>query len=96
MTTIDLNFHFTDLDGKPQENQPKASKTLAAMLAGGSSNEYSRRMGWAMELHAKGKLDLEEASVAQLKAVVEQCQGLTDLAKYQLVNAIDAVCKKKE
>ena len=96
MTTIKFDFHFTDLDGKPQENQPLASKTLAAVLAAGNSNDYARRMGWAMDLHTKGNLDLEEASVAQLKRVVEESNSLTDLAKFQLVKAIDCACKKEE
>lgn len=96
---IDLNFHFTGLDGQFLKSNGQlldpVNKLVANFLYNGFSPDKSdklRNRTWAMDLFKSGKI---EVSKKEIDAILEVCQrqGMADGVYCELQDVME---RKKE
>lgn len=84
---LDLNFPFKNLSSADIENS-NAGKALANILAIKAPGVSPiKAYDWALKLFNGGKLELDTADRDSLKAIVEQSEELTVMAKAQMLAA---------
>jgi hypothetical protein len=81
---LDFNFLLQDLDGKEIENA-NAGKLIANCLAIGSKGDPLKFWSWAQKLQKGIELDLDPSDEKTLKGFIEENEGLTVLAKGQIL-----------
>lgn len=86
MKKLDFNFNFKYLDGK--ELNENAGKTLANLLANETQGDSIKQWSLATRLYAGEVLEIDESDKAMLVNLVKSTQGLTSLAKAQLLNIL--------
>jgi len=90
MMKINLNFAFKTSDGQELSGESNlAGKILAGALAASSQKHHVLKIwGWTMKLSQGETLDLDTPDCELLVSVIENCEGLTLLAKGQLLQAV--------
>lgn len=86
---LDFDFNFKGADGKGIENQ-NAGKFLSTLLAT-SVNQQSdplKLWGWAQKLYDGEALALDESDKSTLKEFIRSADGVTILAKAQLLEVV--------
>lgn len=102
MFKLDLNKQFTGIDGKPLIPQKVVNgsvvddleaghmgKFLATTLANASKGELLKVWPWAQKLFAGNPIEFDLADKIWLSGFIKEHQGMTNLAKFQLCEAID-------
>ena len=86
MKKLDFNFKFKNLDGK--ELNENAGKTLANLLANETQGDSIKQWSLATRLYAGDVLEIDQSDFAMITDLVKATQGLTALAKAQLLNVL--------
>lgn len=85
MKKINLNFDLTGLDGVPVGN---AGKLVANILVGGSKGDILKYYDWAVALHKGNEITVDASDLKKIKEFIETHDGLTILAKAQILNKL--------
>lgn len=86
MKKLDFNFKFKNLDGK--ELNENAGKTLANLLAAETQGDSIKQWSLATRIYSGEPIEVDESDKAMIVELVRSTQGLTALAKSQLLIAL--------
>lgn len=91
MKSINFDFNLTDLDGQPIQPEVKAGKVLANAMAAitGHANPV-KLWDWSLTMHSGKPVTLDDASVAELSALIIDSKMITVLTQAQLIKAIQS------
>lgn len=89
MKTINLNTDLLGLDGLEIPNS-NAGKIVANLLATATKGDSLKQWSLAQRLYAGEKLELDPSDQMLLKSFVEQAEGLTSLAKAQILTILNS------
>jgi uncharacterized protein (DUF2164 family) len=84
---LNLDNQFVDLTGVPLP--VKMDDTLANMLAMSTVGNPAKMITWAVNLTNEGEIEVDKSDVKFLMDFVEQHPGVSNLAKAQLLEAIE-------
>lgn len=92
---IDLNKQILGLDGQPMTNADSLGKLLAGRLAFTSKGPHLKFYDWAMTLYKGDVLKIDKSDFGELKQFITTDEGLVNLTKVQILNAIEQVETKE-
>jgi hypothetical protein len=85
---LDLNFKFKDLDGNEGgENAAKLAAQILCVKPEGMAAVKAYEL--ALKLHKDGEAEIDSEDLKAFRNVVEKTEGLTALAKAQILLASD-------
>lgn len=86
---LNLDNQFVDLKGHPLND--KMDEVLANALATSNVGKPAKMISWAIRLINDGEIDIDKADAKFLIEFIERHQGLSNLAKDQLIERIEKV-----
>ena len=97
MMKLNLNFQFTALDGKEVEGEMgHAGKALGMALANANEGNSIKLTDWALKLWNGGVIEVDNSDKGVIKAFVESTKGMSNLAKKQILDAIEKVKEREK
>lgn len=87
-TKLNLTQTITDLDGNPVPPNTTTGKLLATTLAAAPKANALKFWSWALALHKGEVVEVDEADYDTLYKFVETHEGLTVLARAQILQAM--------
>jgi hypothetical protein len=89
MKTINLNKHLLGLDGKElPDATANAGKLLAQHLASNTKGDALKLWSLATRLYSGEEISVDEADLALLKTQTQESEGLTILARSQILTLL--------
>lgn len=85
MKTLNLTAQINGLDGQPMKESPTLGKVLGSALVSGSKGDPIKYLDWALKLYNEGKIEVDDADFEAIKEFIKNNDGLTILAKGQLL-----------
>lgn len=93
--TFDFNFNFKGTDGEELKPPQNAAQILSNALAASPQRQQVMKMwGWVLKLSKPEPLELDEPDRQLLASAIEFSDGLTLLAKGQLLEYVASQSKK--
>jgi len=84
MKKLNFNFILKNLGGV-EFPEAKMNEILANLLISQTKGDALRLYHWGLDLHKTGELNLDEQDLQTLRAIVENTEFLTVLAKGQIL-----------
>lgn len=93
MLAINLNVALKDLNEQPvldADGKPLfMGKALADVLMASTSGPSVKYYDWALQLWNGKEINVDESDAKALRALIEQSERITNLAKAQMLKIID-------
>lgn len=92
---LDLNKNYKDLDGndlvdRDTNDKLNMGKQLAVILSQRTPQiEALKAFDWALALHKGNPIEIDKTDLIKLIKFIESCEGLSNLAKAQLLQLCD-------
>lgn len=84
---LNLDKNLLDLKGNPVNE--KLSDILANVLAMSTVGKPAKMITWAVNLTNDGEIDVDKSDIKFLTELIENHQGIVNLAKAQLIEEIE-------
>lgn len=86
---LNLNKKFVNLDGTDADDKsPTLGQIVAQVLANQTRGNAIKYLDWALALHQNKPINLDDADLNTLTAVIESSEALPALSKGQILKAL--------
>lgn len=90
--TVNLDRSLLTLKGEPLEE--KLSDVLANVLVTSSTSRPAKTIAWAVDFVNRGEAEIDTMDIEFIKEIVVRNNQVIDLAKVQIMEALDNAAKE--